>query len=305
MNCSFLGYYGKIYCEDSEGRMPLNTLFSSGFGEYDLMKKHISTIILILIFFVGLLVLLYPIVSDWWNSKVQTKAIAAYEENISEMNEADYEAEFAKADAYNASLREISMPLLNYEQAAGYEDILNVMGNGMIGYVTIDKINVKLPIYHGTSDNILNVAVGNLRGSSLPVGGIGTHSVLSAHRGLPSAKLFSDLDKLKERDTFTITVLNRLLTYEVDHISIVEPDKIEELYIEEDKDYCTLMTCTPYGINTHRLLVRAHRIENEEGAVVLTNDAYELDSLILVPVVAAPLLLILFVFILIKYRKKR
>ena len=170
----------------------------------------------------------------------------------------------------------------------------------------IDKINVKLPIYHGTSESILNVAVGNLPGSSLPVGGESTHSVLSAHRGLPSAKLFSDLDKLKERDTFTITVLNRLLTYEVDHISIVEPDKIEDLYIEEGKDYCTLLTCTPYGINTHRLLVRGHRVENaDDGAAVLTNDAYELDSLILAPVVAAPLLLILLIIVLVKYRKKK
>ena len=198
------------------------------------------------------------------------------------------------------------MPFINYSEVSGYDDILNVTGNGMIGYITIDKINVKLPIYHGTSESILNVAVGNLPGSSLPVGGESTHSVLSAHRGLPSAKLFSDLDKLKERDTFTITVLNRLLTYEVDHISIVEPDKIEDLYIEEGKDYCTLLTCTPYGINTHRLLVRGHRVENaDDGAAVLTNDAYELDSLILAPVVAAPLLLILLIIVLVKYRKKK
>ncbi len=272
---------------------------------YQSMKKHISTIILVLIFCVGLTVLLYPVVSDWWNSKVQTRAIMSYEESVADMDEADYEAEFAKADAYNASLREISMPLMNYEQVEGYEEALNVTGNGMMGYVTIDKIGVRLPIYHGTSDNVLNVAVGNLRGSSLPVGGIGTHCVLSAHRGLPSAKLFSDLDKLKEGDTFTINVLNRLLTYEIDHISIVEPDKIEELYIDEEKDYCTLMTCTPYGINTHRLLVRAVRIENAKEAVTLTNDAYELDSLILAPIVAVPLLLILFVFVLVRYRKKK
>lgn len=270
------------------------------------MKKHISTIILILIFLVGLSVLLYPAVSDWWNSKVQTRAIVDYDNALSNMSEADYEAEFAAADAYNASLREISMPLINYSEVSGYDDILNVTGNGMIGYIAIDKINVKLPIYHGTSEDILNVAVGNLPGSSLPVGGESTHAVLSAHRGLPSAKLFSDLDKLKERDTFTITVLNRLLTYEVDHISIVEPDKIEDLYIEEGKDYCTLLTCTPYGINTHRLLVRGHRVENvDDGTAVLTNDAYELDSLILAPVVAAPLLLILLIVVLVKYRKKK
>ena len=270
------------------------------------MKKHISTIILILIFLVGLSVLLYPAVSEWWNSKVETKAIVDYDNTLSNMSEADYEAEFAAADAYNASLREISMPLINYSEVPGYDDILNVMGNGMIGYIAIDKINVKLPIYHGTSEGILNVAVGNLSGSSLPVGGESTHAVLSAHRGLPSAKLFSDLDKLKERDTFTITVLNRLLTYEVDHISIVEPDKIEDLYIEEGKDYCTLLTCTPYGINTHRLLVRGHRVENaDDGTAVLTNDAYEMDSLILAPVVATPLLLILFIIVLVKYRKKK
>lgn len=270
------------------------------------MKKNGSTIILVIVFFVGLSVLLYPTVSDWWNSRVQTRAIASYEEALSDQTEEDFSDEFAKADEYNAALRQLEEPLADWEDVPGYEDILNVGGTGIIGYLTIPRIKVELPIYHGTSDAVLNVAVGHLEGTSLPVGGESTHTVLSAHRGLPSATLFTHLDQLEVGDTFTIKVLDRTLTYEVDQIHIVEPDQVDELDVVEGEDYCTLLTCTPYGINTHRLLVRGKRIANEDAhVVVVPNEAYELDPTALAPVVAAPILLILLIVLLVKYRKKR
>lgn len=269
-------------------------------------KRNLSTLILVLIFLVGVAVLLYPTVSDWWNDRVQTQAIVDYESVLAGLDEADYKDEFERADTYNAALAELAAPLTDYGQAEGYEEALNVAGNGMIGYLTVPRLGLELPIYHGTDSSVLNVAVGHLEGSSLPVGGEGTHCVLSAHRGLPSAKLFSDLDKLSEGDIFTITVLDRLLTYEVDQIRIVEPKDVGELAIRVGKDYCTLVTCTPYGINTHRLLVRGHRTDNaEEDEIVIRSEAYELDSTLLAPVVAAPLLLILLVILLIKYQKPK
>lgn len=270
------------------------------------MKKHFSTIILILIFFVGLSVLLYPTVSNWWNSRVQTKAILDYEEAIATMSEKDYDNEFASADAYNAGLRSLANPLTGYDKLSGYEDILNINGDGVIGYITIERINVELPIYHGTSEEILNVAAGHLRGTSFPVGGEGTHAVLSAHRGLPSAKLFSNLDQLQEGDTFTIKVLNRLLTYEVDQIRIVLPEEVDDLTITDGMDYCTLLTCTPYGINTHRLLVRGHRVENAKSAGTnVTIDALQIEPFLIAPMIAIPILLILFVVLLVKGRHRK
>lgn len=206
----------------------------------------------------------------------------------------------------NEALKAIPSPLINYDQVEGYDDILNVAGNGIIGYINIPRINVELPIKHGTSEAVLNVAVGHLEGTSLPVGGEGTHCVLSAHRGLPSAKLFTNLDKLTEGDTFTITILDRFLTYEVDQIRIVEPKEIGEVDMVEGKDYVTLLTCTPYGLNTHRLLVRGHRIVNdEESKIVIQNEAFELDSTMLAPIVAAPLLMILLIILLVKYREPK
>lgn len=269
-------------------------------------KRNLSTLILILVFLVGLGILLYPSVSNWWNSRVQSRAIVDYDAVVANQSKEDYDEEFAKADAYNQALSKLSSPLMNYDQIEGYEEILNVTGTGIMGYIEIPRINVKLPIYHGTSDAVLNVAVGHLEGTSLPVGGSGTHCVLSAHRGLPSAKLFTNLDKVEEGDTFTITVLDRLLTYEVDQIRIVEPQEVNELDIVPGEDYVTLLTCTPYGINTHRLLVRGHRIDNaEENEIIIRNEAYELDSTMLAPVVAAPLLVILLIILLVKYRKPK
>lgn len=183
---------------------------------------------------------------------------------------------FQEADDYNEELNKIDHPFENYGEIPGYDDILNVSGTGIIGYVTIDRIKTELPIYHGTSEGVLQIGVGHLEGSSFPVGGVGTHTVLSAHRGLPSAKLFSNLDEMEEGDTFQITVLNRVLTYQVDQIHIVEPGDLDDLQVDPEKDYCTLMTCTPYGINTHRLLVRGVRVDGSANAYVPA-DAYQIE----------------------------
>lgn len=224
------------------------------------MKKNRSTIILILIFLVGLSVMLYPTVSDYVNQRHQSRALASYDETVNEMSDADYTAYFEAADAYNQRLAATPNSFFTPEQVSGYDETLDVSGTGIMGYITIPRIGVELPVYHGTSDGVLQVAAGHLEGSSLPVGGAGTHAVISAHRGLPSAKLFTNLDELEAGDTFTITVLDRVLTYEVDRISIVLPTETDLLQPVEGQDYVTLMTCTPYGINTHRLIVQAKRV---------------------------------------------
>lgn len=269
-------------------------------------KRDYSNMILVLIFFIGLSVLLYPTISDYWNSKVQSRAIVDYEAMLANLTPEDYSDVFAAADAYNTQIRQIPYPLMYHEEVPGYFDTLDVTGNGIMGYITIEKLLVELPIYHGTSEAVLNVAAGHLQGTSLPVGGPSTHSVLSAHRGLPSAKLFTDLDKLEVGDVFTITVLDRLLTYQIDQILIVKPNEVDALYVTEGEDYCTLVTCTPYGINTHRLLVRGTRVETPEVKnIYITTDAYRIDSLILTPIVAAPMLLALLMVLLVRHPKKK
>ena len=221
--------------------------------------------------------MLYPSFSNYWNSRVQSQAVASYNNEVQKMSKQDYETMFNEADEYNSTLQKLSNPFLDYESISNYEDVLNISGTGIMGYVTIDKIDCELPIYHGTSEGVLQIGVGHLGGTSLPVGGIGTHSVLSAHRGLASAELFSNLDKMEEGDTFQITVLNRVLTYQVDQIRIVEPEDTSDLQVDPDKDYCTLMTCTPYGINTHRLLVRGVRVDGDLNTYVPT-DAYQVST---------------------------
>ena len=242
-------------------------------------RISISTIILTVIFLVGLGVMLYPTVSDYWNSFHQTRAIANYDAVVAELDE---------------KLRGLGAPFSEHEQLSElYYSVLDVAGNGIIGYINIPKINVNLPIYHGTSDSVLNVAAGHLEGSSLPIGGEARHSVLSAHRGLPSAKLFTDLDELEVADIFTITVLNQVLTYEVDQILIVEPTQMEALNVAAGQDYCTLLTCTPYGINSHRMLVRGHRVENiDDRVIVVTPDAQKIPTYYVIPAVGVPLLFI-------------
>ena len=264
------------------------------------MKKNNKTIIMILFFFVGLLVLLYPSISDFYNQKKQSKVIVDYEKLLEEYQAKDYTYLFEEADKYNKELANLKHQYVYYKDLKNYNEILDVNDTGMMGYISIDKIKVELPIYHGTSEQVLSVAVGHLEGSSLPVGGIGTHSVLSAHRGLPSSKLFTDLNKLEIGDTFTVTILDRLITYEVDKIEVVEPSDIKDIKIDPEGDYMTLMTCTPYGINTHRLLVRGTRIENMAPKTYITTEAFQISNLIVTPLVALPIIFILLLSIVFK-----
>ena len=221
------------------------------------------------------------------------------------MDPEDYTAVFQQAYDYNAALREIKFPFRDYEKVPGYYETLKVEGTSIIGYVKIDKIGVELPIYHGTSDMVLNVGVGHLEGSSLPVGGESTHSVMSAHRGIPSAKLFSDLDRLEYGDVFQIMILDQVLTYQVDQVKIVTPKEFNDLMVVEGMDYCTLFTCTPFGINTHRLLVRGRRVETimEKPMLYVANEAFRIEPLIVTPVVAAPMILVFLIHLMVKYRQ--
>lgn len=264
-------------------------------------KGNFINFLLVLIFFVGLSLLLYPSVSDYWNSFHQTRAITTYAENVATLDQEQYDKIWAAAQAYNASLSERENSyLLTDTQKQEYRQLLDVSGLGIMGYIEIPSINCSLPIYHGTEESVLQIAVGHLEWSSLPVGGQSTHCVLSGHRGLPSAKLFTNLDKLDVGDVFMLRVLDEVLTYEVDQILIVEPLETASLRIVEGEDYCTLITCTPYGVNTHRLLVRGHRIENMKEAknIRVTADAVQIEPLLVAPVVAIPFLLLLLILLL-------
>ena len=271
-------------------------------------KGNFLNILLVLVFLVGLSLLLYPSVSDYWNSFHQTRAIATYSEEVANLENEQYDELWAAAQQYNRSLTERGNAyVLSEEQKEAYEKLLDVSGLGVMGYIEIPEIDVSLPVYHGTEESVLQIAAGHLDWSSLPVGGESTHCVLSGHRGLPSAKLFTNLDKLREGDTFLLRVLDEVLTYEVDQILIVEPQETDALQIEEGKDYCTLVTCTPYGINTHRLLVRGHRIDNMEEAktIRVTADAVQIEPLLVAPIVAIPMLLILLVLLLLPRRRRK
>ncbi len=269
----------------------------------------ISTIILIIILLVGLSVMLYPIISNWWNERVQSQVISNYNQTVAHMDSDETERLLAEAHDYNEQLAGIYAPFINYEQISGYEDILNVSGTGIMGYITIPVIHAEFPIYHGTSEEVLNVAAGHLQGSSIPVGGKNTHAVISAHRGLPSAKLFTDLDKMVVGDTFTITILDEVLTYEVEEILIVKPEEVDKLAIIPNEDYVTLMTCTPYGVNTHRLLLRSHRIEtvNDESAVKIkvNPDATQVDPMLVVPIIFTVFVIILIFFWIFGSKKRK
>ena len=264
-------------------------------------KGNFITVLLVLILLVGLFLLLYPSVSDYWNSFHQSRAIANYTEEVAKLDRNEYDEIWNAAHAYNDSLTERSNPyLLSDAQKEEYESILDVSGLGIIGYIEIPKINCSLPIYNGTDESVIQIAVGHLEWSSLPVGGKSTHCVLSSHRGLPSAKLFTNIDKLEKGDVFMLRVLDEILTYEVDQILIVEPQETGALRIEKGKDYCTLVTCTPYGINTHRLLVRGHRIGDVEEAkkIRVTADAIQIEPLLVAPIVAIPILLFILLLLL-------
>lgn len=269
------------------------------------MRAHKTVILLTFGFLVGISMLLYPAFSDYWNSKTQSRAIVNYESVLEYFEPEDYSAVFQSAYDYNEALREVEFPFRDYQEVPGYYEALKIAGSSLIGYLKIDKIGVELPIYHGTSAEVLNRGVGHLEGSSLPVGGESTHSVMSAHRGLPSAKLFTDLDRLEIGDTFRITILDQVLTYMVDQIKVVTPREFDDLRIMEGMDYCTLFTCTPYGINTHRLLVRGIRIETmkEKPVLYVANEAFRIEPLLVTPAVAAPMLLVFLIHLMVKYRE--
>ena len=263
------------------------------------MKKH-STIIMVLFFFMGLLVLLYPSISEFHNQKVQSKEIADYEYILEEIEEKNYDNIFQEADEYNEKLRNLVDQFIDYRDLENYNEVLNINNRGMMGYISIEKIKVELPIFHGTSEKKLSNAAGHLEGTSFPVGGKGTHSAISAHRGLASATLFTNLDKLEIGDTFTITVLDRLLTYEIDQILIVDPKDTSALEINDNEDYVTLITCTPYGINSHRLLIRGKRIENIKEKMYITTEAFKISPFVVTPLVALPIILIILIIIILK-----
>ena len=259
------------------------------------VKKHLSTILLVLMMITGVSLLIYPTFSNWWNSFHSSQAVAGYTELVAHIDDREYEQILGEAQRYNAALaRAWTGGALTDPEKEEYESLLNISGSGIMAYIEIPRISVVLPVCHGTDEATLQTAVGHLEWTSLPVGGAGTHCVLSGHRGLPSARLFTDLDKLTNGDTFVLNVLDEVLTYEVDQIRIVLPDDLSELAIEEGKDYCTLVTCTPYGINTHRLLVRGRRIESRSTSNVrVTADAMPVDRIMAAVAFGVPLLLII------------
>lgn len=267
------------------------------------MRKHLSTILLSVILLAGLSLLLYPTFSDWWNSFHQSRAIASYDKTVAEMDPAQFDAIFAEADAYNQSLwTEADRYQPTDEEHARYLETLDITGTGIMGYIQVPCIGISFPIYHGTDEAILQIAIGHIEGTSLPVGGEGTHCVLSGHRGLPSARLFTDLDQVGEGDIFILQVLDRKMTYQVDQIRIVLPQELNEIELTEGQDYCTLVTCTPYGVNSHRMLVRGHRIENlpEDAELQVGSEAKVIDPNIVAVCVGAPILLILLLAVLLR-----
>ena len=272
------------------------------------MKRHGTTIILLIVLIAGLSLLLYPSFSDWWNSMHQSRAVASYVEQVANIDEEQYAHLWEAAWNYNESL--LDRPntyTLNEEQKADYNRILDIGGLGIMGYIEVPSVGITLPIYHGTDEAILQIAVGHLEWTSLPVGGESSHCVVSGHRGLPSAKLFTDLDKLVVGDVFIFRVLDEILTYEVDQILIVEPHETDSLLIQQGQDLCTLITCTPYGVNSHSLLVRGHRVENQEEAqaIRITADAMQIEPTIVAPILAIPMLLVLLIILLFPKPKRR
>lgn len=272
------------------------------------MKKHASTIFLILVFLIGLSLLLYPTLSEYYNSTVQSYIISSYSQQVAAIDTNTYDQLWQDAREYNETLLErTNNYILTDEQKVRYDQMLNLTSSGIMGYIQIPAIDINLPIYHGTGEAVLQIAIGHLDWTSLPVGGESTHCVLSGHRGLPSAKLFTDIDQLVVGDTFLLQILDDTLTYEVDQILIVLPHEVEALEIVEGKDYCTLVTCTPYGVNSHRLLIRGHRTATREeaGTVRVTADAVQIEPLLIAPIVAAPILLVLLILLLVTTRRKR
>lgn len=270
------------------------------------LKKNIITIILLLVLFTGIGLLAYPSFSNWWNSFHQSRAVSAYAAKVASMDREEYDRILKSAEKYNRELAETGIKWrMTEEEEARYNSELAIGDTGVMGYIDISKIQVQLPLYHGTDEGVLEIAIGHLSGTSLPVGGESSHCIVSGHRGLPSARLFTDIDKLVVGDTWTLNILDQTLTYEVDQIRVVLPTDLSNLTIEKGKDYCTLVTCTPYGINTHRLLVRGHRIPNSQGNARVTADALQFQPIYVAPFVAAPMLLIMLIVLIVTTRKGR
>ena len=259
------------------------------------LRKHLTTALLCLLFLTGVGLIAYPTFSDWWNSFPQSRAIMSYAEAVSDMGNAEYDRLIGEAEAYNRALSRTGVLWrMTEEQKEEYRQELAFNNAGIMGYLDIPKIRVSLPVYHGISESVLQTSIGHIEGTSLPVGGEGSHCVLSGHRGLPSARLFTDLDRLQPGDTWTLTVLNETLTYECDQVLVVLPEDVSPIRIFPGQDYCTLLTCTPYGINTHRLLVRGHRTRNAQGDAKVVADAIQIQTIYTAPFFAVPVLLLLF-----------
>ena len=269
-------------------------------------KMDKLSLIMLLMLLIGIGLLAYPSVANYWNQFHQSRAIMSYSESVDNMSAEEYERILKSAREYNERLAERGLHwVMTDADREAYEKELNIDGSGIMGYISMPKFHIRVPIYHGTEESVLQVAIGHLEATSLPVGGESTHAQVSGHRGLPSARLFTDLDKIREGDTWTITILNETLTYECDQIRIVEPEDLSELQIVEGEDLCTLITCTPYGINTHRLLVRGHRVPNANGTADVTADGIQIEPVYIAPVLAVPALILLLIVLLLSTRKAR
>lgn len=270
------------------------------------IRRNLVTVLIVMVLIAGIGILFYPSFSNWYNNLHQSRAIQQYQQAVSEMDPAEYRKMLKDARQYNRRLARTGMLFrMTKKEEAEYNSLLNADGTGIMGYIVIPKINIELPVYHGTEDAVLQTSIGHLAGSSLPVGGKSSHSVLTGHRGLPSARLFSDLDQLQEGDTFTVTVLDKTFTYQVDQIRIVLPNDLSNLQIEKGEDYCTLVTCTPYGINTHRLLVRGHRIPNTSGNARIIAEAIRIRPVYVVPFIAIPAAVLALVVLLMKWKQEK
>ena len=270
------------------------------------MKRFIEKALPFIILLTGVFLLLYPTVSEHINSMHRSHAIKAYNDAVEDMSNDEREAVIDEAHEFNKKIASTSGVLFHPELVKGYEDTLDITGTGIMGYINIDKIGVELPIYHSVDENVLQIAAGHLPGTSLPVGGESTHCVISGHRGLPSARLFTDLDKMELGDIFKITVMSEVLTYQVDQILVVKPYDVESRFVEDGQDYCTLFTCTPYGVNTHRLLVRGKRIETvEEYHAYIASDVFIISPMIIAAAIAIPVLIIMFILVMIFGGRKK
>ncbi|MBR3448826.1 MAG: class C sortase [Oscillospiraceae bacterium] len=273
------------------------------------MKKYLYSLTVAALFLVGFSVLLYPAVSAYINEKHASHLVAGYNDKVENATDEELDRLFEEAAAYNKTLRETSGSFYHPQSVEGYRDVLDITGTGIMGYITIPKIKVELPVYHGIDEGVLQIGAGHLEGSDLPIGGVSVHSVLSGHRGLPSAKLFTNLNKLDKGDRFIITILNRTLNYEVDQIKIVKPTESDDLLRIAGEDHCTLLTCTPYGINSHRLLVRGIRVDDPETAkpgIYVPNEAFRIHTLLAASVAGVPIMLLFMLLLFCRYcRNKR